>query len=183
LYLNICRYRKNQSTYQHKSLFLLLLCPYFNIRPRPSPKSPSLPPPTDHLTTLSGIIKQMLPAGSEEVRRYQEAIASMNAKFKIQDRLQAQYHGKNFKPRVHAELNLFEYFYTKRLEFVDDDRFIGCSKSACYCCYTISVFVKNYRASKSCDDHVIKLYLRTLKECSKSILRGSIYTSREWITC
>ncbi|KAF4626908.1 hypothetical protein G7Y89_g11247 [Cudoniella acicularis] len=59
----------------------------------------------------------------------------MDAKFNIQDRLQAQYHDKDFRPRVHAELNLLEYFHMNRLPFVDDDRFIGCSKPACYCCY------------------------------------------------
>ncbi|KAH9207091.1 hypothetical protein DL95DRAFT_314370, partial [Leptodontidium sp. 2 PMI_412] len=101
----------------------------------PSPKSPSLPPPTDQLTTLEGIIKRMLPKDSEEIMQYQEALASMDAKFNIQDRLQAQFQDKDFKPRVHAELNLLECFYTKRLAFVDDDRFIGCSKPACYCCY------------------------------------------------
>ncbi|KAH6722575.1 hypothetical protein BKA61DRAFT_702089, partial [Leptodontidium sp. MPI-SDFR-AT-0119] len=41
----------------------------------------------------------------------------------------------HFKPRVHAELNLLECFYTKRLAFVDDNRFIGCSKPACYYYY------------------------------------------------
>lgn len=107
----------------------------FTVRIWPSPKPPSLPPPTDQLTTLEGIITRMLPKDSEEVTQYQEALASMDAKFNIQDRLQAQFQDKDFRPRVHAELNLLEYFYTKRLAFVDDDRFIGCSKPACYCCY------------------------------------------------
>jgi hypothetical protein len=107
----------------------------FTIKTRPSPKPPSLPPPTDQLTTLSGIIKRMLPAGSEETIRYQEALATMDAKFHFQDRLQAQFQDKDFRPRVHAELNLLEYFYTERLPFVEDDRFIACSKPACYCCY------------------------------------------------
>lgn len=107
----------------------------FSVSIWPSPKPPSLPPPTDQLTTLEGIIKRMAPQGSEEATRYQEALASMDAKFNIQDRLQAQFQDKDFRPRVHAELNLLECFYTKRLAFVDDDRFIGCSKPACYCCY------------------------------------------------
>jgi OTT_1508-like deaminase len=107
----------------------------FNILTRPSPKPPSLPPPTDQLTTLEGIIKRMLPAGSEETVRYQEDLAAMDAKFDILKRLHAQFQGKDFMPRVHAELNLLEYFHRKRLPFVDNDRFIACSKPACYCCY------------------------------------------------
>ncbi|KAH6703094.1 hypothetical protein BKA61DRAFT_494212, partial [Leptodontidium sp. MPI-SDFR-AT-0119] len=42
---------------------------------------------------------------------------------------------KDFKPRVYAELNLLGYFYIKRLAFVNNNRFISCSKLACYCCY------------------------------------------------
>ncbi|KAL5349546.1 hypothetical protein ACLOAV_005841 [Pseudogymnoascus australis] len=106
----------------------------FTIKTRPSPKPPSLPPPTDHLTTLSGIIKRMLPAGSEALQ-YQDALAIMDAKFNIQNRLQAQFEDIRFRPRVHSELTLLEYFHTNRIPFVDDDRFIGCSKPACYCCY------------------------------------------------
>ncbi|ELR03152.1 hypothetical protein VC83_08458 [Pseudogymnoascus destructans] len=107
----------------------------FAIQTRPAPKPPSLPPPTGHLTTLEGILNRMLPPGSEKAPLYQEALATLNAKFNIQTRLQDKYQDKHFRPRVHAELNLLEYFHAKRLPFVDDDRFIGCSKPACYCCY------------------------------------------------
>jgi hypothetical protein len=107
----------------------------FKIRTRPAPKPPLLPPPTDQLTTLDGIIKRMLPSYSEETLRYQEALATMDIKFDILNRLKAQFKDKDFTPRVHAELNLLEYFHMKRLPFVDDDRFIACSKPACYCCY------------------------------------------------
>lgn len=107
----------------------------FVIKIRPSPKPPSSPPPTDHLTTLDGIIKRILPKDHAEVKKYQEALAFMNAKFNILDRLLAIYKDKTFKPRVHAELILLEFFYKNHLTFIDDDRFIGCSKPACYCCY------------------------------------------------
>ena len=93
------------------------------------------PPPTDQLTTLKGIIKRMLPKNSDEITHYQEALAVMDVKFNLQGRLEAQFQDKDFRPRVHAELNLLEHFYTKQLAFVDDDKFIGCSIPACYCCY------------------------------------------------
>lgn len=107
----------------------------FTIQTRPSPTPPLLPPPTDRLTTLNGIITRMLPRDSKKLQQYQKALATMDAKFNIQDRLKAQFKAKDFMPRVHAELILLEYFHMKRLPFVDDDRFIGCSKPACYCCY------------------------------------------------
>lgn len=38
--------------------------------------------------------------------------------------------------RVHAELQIADRFSRHQyMEFVDDDKFVGCSKSACYFCY------------------------------------------------
>lgn len=107
----------------------------FIISTRPSPKASSRQPPTDHSTTLDSIVKRLLPSGSGEISQYQEALATMNAKFNLEDRLLAQYQDRDSKPRVHAELTTLEYFHATRRPFVDDDRFIGCSKPACYCCY------------------------------------------------
>ena len=36
---------------------------------------------------------------------------------------------------VHAELQLLDYARHQNVEFVDDDKYIGCSKPACYACY------------------------------------------------
>lgn len=113
----------------------------FTIEPRPSPKPPYPPPPIDSLTTLSGILNRMLPKGSENKPLYEEALETMNIKFNLQAKLFEQYQDKEFRPRVHAELQLLEYFYNQGLQFVDDDRFIGCSKPACYCCY---LYIKHH---------------------------------------
>ncbi|PIA97955.1 hypothetical protein CB0940_05371 [Cercospora beticola] len=37
-------------------------------------------------------------------------------------------------PIVHAEILILNHFFTKDLRFVNDDRYIGCSKPSCYCC-------------------------------------------------
>ncbi|KAJ5520825.1 hypothetical protein N7463_001278 [Penicillium fimorum] len=37
-------------------------------------------------------------------------------------------------PQVHAEVQVLEHFYQKKLSFADGDRFIACSKPACLCC-------------------------------------------------
>jgi hypothetical protein len=43
---------------------------------------------------------------------------------------------KRFVTRVHAELQIADKFSRNQyMEFVDDDRYIGCSKPACYFCY------------------------------------------------
>ncbi|KAH0542310.1 hypothetical protein FGG08_003247 [Glutinoglossum americanum] len=40
-----------------------------------------------------------------------------------------------FKTRVHAELLLVDHFHAKQLNFVDSDKYVGCSKPACFLCY------------------------------------------------
>lgn len=107
----------------------------FTIQTLPSAKPPIFPPPPDDLTTLDGMVKRMLPNDSKDILRYQESLAFMDRNFQIQNQLLDQYREKEFRPRVHAELHLLEYFHTNELEFEESDKYIGCSKPACYCCY------------------------------------------------
>jgi hypothetical protein len=37
--------------------------------------------------------------------------------------------------RVHAELQIVDYFSRKKLKFFREDKYVGCSKPACYLCY------------------------------------------------
>jgi hypothetical protein len=45
----------------------------------------------------------------------QESLTAMDAMVNIQDRLYELYQGKDFRPRVHAELNLLEYKITNTI--------------------------------------------------------------------
>lgn len=38
------------------------------------------------------------------------------------------------KPRPHAEAVILDFFFTRNLQFANDDRYIACSKPSCYCC-------------------------------------------------
>ncbi|KAF5701033.1 OTT 1508-like deaminase [Fusarium mundagurra] len=42
---------------------------------------------------------------------------------------------RTIQTRVHAELQIGDYFSRRNLDFVDGDKYIGCSKPACYFCY------------------------------------------------
>ena len=53
----------------------------------------------------------MLSKDSAEVKKYQEPLSSVDMMFNILDHLLAPYKDKAFKPRVHAELILLEFFY------------------------------------------------------------------------
>jgi hypothetical protein len=50
---------------------------------------------------------------------------------------------RNIVTMVHAELQIADAFSRHRyMEFVDDDKFVGCSKPACYFCYN---WLSNHR--------------------------------------
>lgn len=84
-------------------------------------------------THRNSIMGRMLPSGSME-RQHKEAATFMDQHFNIEARLKEEYASKNFKPRVHAEIQVLEHFWKDR-RFFDDDRYIGCSKPPCYCCH------------------------------------------------
>jgi hypothetical protein len=108
----------------------------FEIECLPSSKPAELPPPADELTTLDGIIGRMLKnENKSKVPFYLEALNAMDTKFQISQRLRNEYKNPTFLPRVHAELILLEHFYRHKYDFVDGDKYIGCSKPACYCYY------------------------------------------------
>jgi hypothetical protein len=106
----------------------------FEIKCLPSPK-PATTPQMKKLTTLDQIVIRMLPENHEDVPIYQKALQDMDNKFKIFQLFVKEYSEPTFLPRVHAELILLEHFHTHKYDFVDGDKYIGCSKPACYCCY------------------------------------------------
>ncbi|PMD30803.1 hypothetical protein L207DRAFT_612083 [Hyaloscypha variabilis F] len=70
------------------------------------------------------------------------AVLGRNRGTRLQDRLhqlspklREECQKKTWRPRVHAELILLDLFWSQNLEFVENDKYIGCSKPACYCCY------------------------------------------------
>jgi OTT_1508-like deaminase len=95
---------------------------------------PIAAPIADAKTNLDSALGRML--SKDESQRLQE-IREMVGNFKVFD-ISAQfleiYTDKTFRPRIHAELLLLEHFHQHNLEFVENDRYIGCSKPSCYCC-------------------------------------------------
>lgn len=97
--------------------------------------TPSCRPSEDDHLTLDGISKRMFKADAPELTRFREALQSLENTGSIMDRILDQYRDKNWKPRVHAELVLLEAIHGSNFSFVDDDKYIACSKPSCFCCY------------------------------------------------
>jgi len=105
----------------------------FQIKCHPSQRPQKKPDLVDGLTALDNIVIRMLPKNDERVGGIQAALKSLDARFGIFRSLITRF--EQFSPRVHAELILLEHFYQENIEFVQGDKYIGCSKPACYCCY------------------------------------------------
>jgi hypothetical protein len=107
----------------------------FRIECCPSPKPAERPPQMNMSLTLDGMVVRMLPQNDQSLPDFQEALQFMDNKFGIYQRMVKEYNDPKFLPRVHAELILLEHFYVHEYQFVDGDKYFGCSKPACYCCY------------------------------------------------
>ncbi|KAK7746077.1 hypothetical protein SLS62_009537 [Diatrype stigma] len=81
------------------------------------------PPNAGAPTHLYEILGRMFPRGSARLREYEENLPMINHRLSLQQQFDEQH--SSIKPVVHAEIRVLEYFYEKRLEFADQDRFIG----------------------------------------------------------
>jgi hypothetical protein len=84
---------------------------------------------------LSGISGRMFPNSSRALQSFREAIARLDDRGSIMSRITDHYQNKDWKPRVHAELQLLEALNDADCAFYDDDKYIACSKPACFCCF------------------------------------------------
>ncbi|EXJ66190.1 uncharacterized protein A1O5_10806 [Cladophialophora psammophila CBS 110553] len=87
-----------------------------------------------HITDLHGVVSRVVPADQFALlAELKQALADANAVVQIWERFRDDY--SNIRPRPHAELLVLEHFYSNELEFVANDKYIGCSKPSCYCCH------------------------------------------------
>ncbi|KAI0154147.1 hypothetical protein GGR57DRAFT_467386 [Xylariaceae sp. FL1272] len=84
---------------------------------------------------IFGILRRMLSETDSDLNEYGNALQSMDERFGLQRRVREAYENPNFKPQIHAEIQVLEHFYAGKLRHFDNDRYIGCSKPACYCCH------------------------------------------------
>ncbi|KEF61551.1 uncharacterized protein A1O9_03118 [Exophiala aquamarina CBS 119918] len=107
------------------------------IIPIKNPPSIVLPAPRGSSLKLDSIANRMVPSSqSQLLSELRSSLQTLDRLFSIENTFRRAYLEKNPRARVHAELIVLEYFYERSatLEHWDNDRFIGCSKPACYCC-------------------------------------------------
>jgi hypothetical protein len=103
----------------------------FLIKTVPSSKQQQLPLPTKKVT-VEATAGRMFPTSETRDRFLDRLHAIWNAQ-EVSDLLQREVPTKT---RVHAELLLLNHFDEQGCNFLDgSDKYIGCSKPACYLCY------------------------------------------------
>lgn len=117
------------ATQHHASLF-----EGFSLKSQSSGSSSPTPIAHAHLS-LEGLSGRMFAAQSGDRAPFLEALLSLDRKGSIHSRVLEWYQDRNWKPRVHAELSLLEALHDEKIRFYDSDKYIACSKAACFCCY------------------------------------------------
>lgn len=105
----------------------------FKVERVDSPPS-STPPLQERNPSLDAIVGRMT-SDISEIEELQLSLQEMDKSHELSKKLEKECLSSTWTPRVHAELVLLDLFWTQNLVFVAGDRFIGCSKPACYCCY------------------------------------------------
>lgn len=104
-------------------------------------------------TTAFKIIGRMCP--KDAAQQYRDTLRLMDSSYGLN--MDAGLAERcTFETRVHAELLLLDLFMRKKYEFVGGDRYIGCSKPACYSCYQYFLAQNNNFVLPACHN---KLYL------------------------
>ncbi|KAK0261276.1 hypothetical protein LTR35_017885 [Friedmanniomyces endolithicus] len=85
--------------------------------------------------TLAGISGRMFPSNSADLIIFREGLQMLEEKGSIMSRVLDHYRSKDWRPRIHAELTLLEALHDSRCMLFGNDKYIACSKPACFCCY------------------------------------------------
>jgi hypothetical protein len=91
-------------------------------------------PPPRKQTTVEAALGRMVPRLDSNFETYRRALAQMDEAFNISERFQRDYSDVRNKTRVHAEVQVLHHFDRTGEEFEGNDKYIACSKPACFCC-------------------------------------------------
>ncbi|KAL2845027.1 hypothetical protein BJY01DRAFT_263715 [Aspergillus pseudoustus] len=90
------------------------------------------PPASDAHTHVNGFLNRLLGKDCNERVEIEDGLWKLNDLQGVFVRFPTEY--QRLKPRIHAEVQVLEYFYANKMEFAGNDRYIACSKPACLCC-------------------------------------------------
>ncbi|KAK2054932.1 hypothetical protein LY76DRAFT_579087 [Colletotrichum caudatum] len=113
-------------------------------------------PETDAHTTLSGVLKRLLPDRDRRYEPYLSILTNLDSQVHISSSLHKKFESGTIKPIVHAEVQLLHHFYSAGRRYAAKDRYIACSKPACICC---ELYFRHHPGRVSLLDSHRKAYL------------------------
>lgn len=128
----------------------------FEVKYIPTPRSDTIPV-SDEEIRLDGVLRRMLQKDARDLPFYQQALKEMDEKMGLSSIFAKSYKNPNVQPRVHAEIQVLDHFHKHRIPFAGDDRYIACSKPACYCC---ELYFKHHPGSYELPPSHKKIYLK-----------------------
>jgi hypothetical protein len=120
------------ASYTHRMMAFL---ESYSVRAVPIPVKGHGRPPPRKGTNVEAALKRMLPTDAPELEVYRQALSLMDKLFKISERFLNNYSDSKNQTRVHAEVQVLQHFDQHDKEFAEDDKYIACSKPACFCCH------------------------------------------------
>jgi hypothetical protein len=107
----------------------------YSVQAVPIPAKGNGRPPPRKSTNVEAALRRMLPMEAPELDVYRQALALMDEPLKISERFINDYRDSKNKTRVHAEVQILHYFDQHDEEFAESDKYVACSKPACFCCH------------------------------------------------
>jgi hypothetical protein len=96
---------------------------------------PAFPPPLRERNPTLFAIAGRLSSDTAVIQECRQGLEQLDHLHRLSEQLCSFCTSKDWRPRVHAELILLDLFWTSDFDFVAGDKYIACSKPACYCCY------------------------------------------------
>jgi hypothetical protein len=107
----------------------------YSVQAVPIPAKGNGRPPPQKSTNVEAALRQMLPIEAPELNVYRQALALIDEPLKISERFINDYRDSKNKTRVHAEVQILHYFNQHDEEFAESNKYVACSKPACFCCH------------------------------------------------
>ena len=97
------------------------------------PKATKLPD-ADTKTHLTGALKRMLPSDQQHKVTELHNVLTQLRGFDMEESFINCFRESKLNLRVHAEVFLAEYLCSNKISYLENDKYVGCSKASCYCC-------------------------------------------------
>lgn len=97
------------------------------------PKAAQLPE-ADTKTHLTGALRRMLPADEQHRVTELHNVLTQLRGFDMEGSFIDCFRKGKLSLRVHAEVFLAEYLCSNKISYLENDKYVGCSKASCYCC-------------------------------------------------